>query len=215
MDPLTKGFVLGFSIAAPVGPIGLLCIRRSVTDGRLAGICVGFGAATADALYGIVAGLGLSAVTATLLAYQTTIQLIGGAFLVFLGVSIARSKGTSASTSAGAPTSRSVRNSPAALWAAYASTLLLTLSNPATILSFIGILAGAGLNLNASGRPTLVLFIAGVFLGSMTWWLVLSSTASWLGAKWSSLDLRWINRTTGGLLIGFGFWQFVRLASLV
>src|SRR5437868_1618115 len=126
MSPFLQGLVIGFSIAAPVGPIGLLCIRRSVAHGRAAGFVSGLGAATADALYGVVAALGLTAVTTALLAHRAWLQLGGGIFLVGLGIATFRSR---------PPTSAAREAETARLPAAYASTLALTLTNPMTILS--------------------------------------------------------------------------------
>src|SRR6185369_560193 len=136
MSNLLKGLVIGFSIAAPVGPIGLLCIRRSLTNGRVAGFVSGLGAATADALYGVVAALGLTAITSALLAHQSWLQLGGGGFLVYLGVTTLRAAPPAAAPRATAPTN---------LRSAYFSVLVLTLTNPMTILSFLGIFAGLGI----------------------------------------------------------------------
>lgn len=193
---------MGFCIAAPVGPIGLLCIRRSITDGRLVGFISGLGAATADALYGLIAALGLTAVTSFLLSHRSPIQLFGGAFLVYLGISLIRAKPPSA---VAAPAH--ARN----LAAAYASTLALTLANPATILAFVGIFAGLGIGVNTSGFVPAGLLVAGVFLGSAVWWLLLSVTANWLGAKFHPDRLHLINVLSGSLIVAFGAWQLVAL----
>jgi threonine/homoserine/homoserine lactone efflux protein len=130
-----KGLVIGFSIAAPVGPIGLLCIRRSLADGTRAGLVTGLGAATADALYGCIAGFGLTAVSGFMVRQRVWLGLFGGAFLCYLGYR------TMASKVADQPAeNRAVRMLPA-----YGSTLVLTLSNPLTILSFAAVFAGLGL----------------------------------------------------------------------
>ena len=130
-----RGLVIGFSIAAPVGPIGILCIRRTLADGRASGFLSGLGAATADALYGCVAGFGLTVVSAFLVDQRTWIQLIGGVFLLALGVRTLRSR----------PAERAAQASAGrGLAGSYLSTLLLTLTNPMTIISFAGIFAALG-----------------------------------------------------------------------
>lgn len=205
MSLFFKSLLIGFAIAAPVGPIGLLCIRRSMIDGRLVGLVTGLGAATADAVFGLIAALGVSAVTALLLAHARLIQLAGGLFLVGLGVAMLRAK---------PPAAKSGESAPAAttLPAAYFSTLILTLANPATILAFIGIFSGLGLSLAAEPNlPTAGTLVAGVFLGSCAWWLLLSTGASWLSRRLNLTSLRFINLISGGLILAFGLWQLAAL----
>lgn len=201
MSPLLKGLIVGFSIAAPVGPIGLLCIRRSLASGRLAGFVSGLGAATADAIYGVVAALGLTAITAFLLEQRHWLQLAGGVFLVYFGVATLRARPPV--KSADAPVSNR-------LAAAFVSTLVLTLTNPMTILSFIGIFAGVGLT-GADGAWPASLLVAGVFLGSATWWLILSTLAHGFGRHFSTGGLRALNFIAGLILLSFGIWQLARL----
>ena len=134
-----RGLLIGFSIAAPVGPIGLLCIRRTVADGRMVGFVSGLGAASADAFYGAVAGFGLTVVSGTLVQGQTPLRLVGGVFLCYLG----------ARTFLARPAQTAAVAGRRGLLGAYASTRGLTLTNPSTILSFVAILAGLGLG---SGR---------------------------------------------------------------
>ncbi|HVY71914.1 MAG TPA: LysE family transporter, partial [Verrucomicrobiae bacterium] len=124
-----RGFLIGLSIAAPVGPIGVLCIRRTLASGRLAGFITGMGAASADAIYGAVAGFGLTAITSLLVGQQFWFRLLGGIFLVYLGVKTFMSK----------PARSSASSTNQSLAVMYVSTLFLTLTNPATILSFIGV----------------------------------------------------------------------------
>jgi threonine/homoserine/homoserine lactone efflux protein len=175
MSPLLQGTMIGFAIAAPVGPIGLLCIRRSLNDGRVAGFVSGLGAASADAVYGVIAVSGVTAITSVLLEYRSVLQLLGAVFLVYLGVSIIRTPQVQ-STAEG-------KNSPSLL-AAYASTFGLTLANPATILSFIGIFAGIGLATeNGPALYPALLLVAGVFLGS-----AIASRSTDYGGSISSLE---------------------------
>ncbi|MEO6001723.1 MAG: LysE family transporter [Opitutus sp.] len=205
---LFQGLVIGFSIAAPVGPIGLLCIRRSMTNGRLVGFVSGLGAATADAGYGVIAVSGLSFVTRLLLDQRIWIQGLGGGFLFYLGLSMMRAQ---------PPANRAVQPSDgASLAGAFTSTFLLTLSNPATILSFIAIFAGLGvIGSGASGNTAAALLVVGVFLGSATWWLLLSGIAGWLGGKATPRQLRLINVLAGALVLALGLWQLVSLVRSV
>jgi threonine/homoserine/homoserine lactone efflux protein len=191
---LLTGCIVGFSIAAPVGPIGALTIRRTLAEGRVVGLLTGLGAATADAAYGAVAAFGLTLVTTFLVQQQAWLSLAGGVFLCYLGVMTFLSVPAPA---AQAPPARSVA-------AAYASTLLLTLTNPATILSFIGIYAGVGLGLGGAGYGEAVAFVAGVFAGSALWWLLLCFAVGAIRYRVSPSGLRWINRISGLILTGFG-----------
>ena len=204
MSLFLQGLLIGFSIAAPVGPIGLLCIRQSLAHGRWLGFVSGLGAATADALYGAVAAAGLTAATQALLAHRDWLQLGGGAFLVYLGIATARSRPP------GEPGRAPGRPGPAA---AFASALGLTLTNPMTILSFAGIFAGLGAGRLAAGRGQAALLVLGVFLGSAAWWLLLSSAAGWLGRRLARGGLRFVNLASGAVIIAFGAWQLASFVS--
>jgi threonine/homoserine/homoserine lactone efflux protein len=197
---LLKGVVIGLSIAAPVGPIGVLCIRRSLRDGLGMGLVTGLGAATADAVYGCVAGFGLTAVSGFLIRRQSWIGLIGGVFLCYLGVRTFLSR-PSDHAAADAGTTRAL--------AAYGSTLLLTLANPATILSFAVVFAAFGLGaaVDYAAAATLVL---GVFLGSALWWLILSGGVSLVRTKVNPLGMRMVNRVSGAVLVAFGIFALTR-----
>lgn len=199
LPPLLKGLIVGFSIAAPVGPIGVLCIRRSLTHGRLAGFVSGLGAATADGIYGVIAALGLTAITHPLLAQRVWLQLGGGGFLVYLGVATLRPRRAANAARA---------TDAATLSGAYASTLGLTLTNPMTILSFLAIFAGLGAAATSGTAPAIAL-VLGVFLGSAAWWLFLSSAAGWLGARLRHGGLRALDVVSGVVIAGFGVWQLV------
>ena len=207
MPPLLKGLIIGFSIAAPVGPIGLLCIRRSLADGRAAGFVSGLGAATADALFGIVAALGLTAVTNLLLAQQFWLRLGGGVFLVYLGIATLRAPGE-ANRAEAPPRGAKAGN----LLGAYGSTLALTLANPMTILSFLGIFVGLGVGAADGGAFAAGWLVSGVFLGSAAWWLSLSAAAGWLGRRLEPGGLRAVNFASGLIIAAFGAWQLAALA---
>jgi threonine/homoserine/homoserine lactone efflux protein len=193
LETLLRGLLIGFSIAAPVGPIGVLCIRRTLADGRATGLAVGLGAAAADAMYGAVAGFGLTAVSSLLVRQQGILRLIGGLFLCYLGVR----------TFLATPASAAARAGGAGLLGAFTSTLGLTLANPATILSFVAVFAGLGIAGAGSWREATVL-VAGVFLGSALWWLLLSGTVGALRARLDVHALRWVNRVSGLVLLAFG-----------
>ncbi len=186
-----RGLVIGLAIAAPVGPIGLLCIRRTLADGRALGLATGLGAATADAVYGAVAAFGLTAVTDVLVGGERWLRLLGGAFLCYLGARTFRAR----------PAERAAGPVPGGLAAAWASTFALTLANPATILSFAAVFAGLGAG--ASGYAGASALVLGVFAGSALWWLVLSIGVGLLRARLRGA-LSWVNRLSGALLAALG-----------
>lgn len=196
-----KGILIGLSIAAPVGPIGVLCMKRTINQGRLYGFFAGLGAATADGLYGLIAAFGFDLITSGLLAQRFWISLIGGLFLCYLGIQSMRS---GAAPNAEAGMSRTIA-------AAYLTTFLLTITNPMTILSFLGIFAG----LQVTGQTTAdsVLLVVGVFTGSMLWWLFLSIAIGAFRTTLSGGAMKWINRLSGLVLLGFGIvslWQVIK-----
>ena len=202
---LVRGLIIGFSIAAPVGPIGVLCINRTLVQGRPAGLLSGLGAASADAMYGLVAAFGLTAISAFLLDQQDWLKMGGGLFLLFLGLRTltARTQNT--------PEQISPKNR--GLLAAYGSTFLLTLANPATILSFVAIYAGLGLaGANGDYRQASTL-VLGVFVGSAIWWLLLSAGVSLFRSKLNLRRLRWVNRLSGLIIGGFGLLVLLSLVT--
>jgi threonine/homoserine/homoserine lactone efflux protein len=214
---LLKGLAIGFAIAAPVGPIGVLCVRRTFADGRAAGFVTGLGAATADAVYGAGAAFGLTAVSAFMLGLQTELRLAGGVFLLALGAKTFFAK-------------LSTRTAPmqgTGLAQSYLTTAVLKLTNPVTILSFLAVFAGAGLAQTGYGNTEATAMVAGVFLGSAAWWALLSSFVARWGSKHpdfasladgpiggavvtgetmgvASTTLQKVNRASGVLLAAFG-----------
>ena len=187
----TRGALLGFSVAAPVGPIGLLCIRRTLEHGVAAGIAGGLGTALADALYAAVAAFGLTAVSAALAVVALPLQVAGILVLAWLGIRTF--------TQRPAAVAATPRQAHAGL---FAQTFFLTLTNPATILSFAAIFAGVGL---MNGRDPLraTALVSGAFAGSLMWWIVLSSGVGFARTRITSGVLIWINRGAGILLLGF------------
>lgn len=190
----SKGVVLGFSIAAPVGPIGVLCIRRTLGGGMLNGFLSGLGAATADGIYGCIAAFGLTAVSSFLLDKQFVLRLLGGGFLLYLGFFTFRA----------IPVGNSAGESGRSLAGAYFSTFFLTVANPMTILSFLGVFAGLGLAEAGRNVTQAGAMVLGVVSGSMLWWLVLSGMVSLFRSKFDQGKLLWVNRLSGIIIGGFG-----------
>jgi threonine/homoserine/homoserine lactone efflux protein len=195
-----RGLLLGFAIAAPVGPIGLLVIQRTLNEGRLVGLLSGLGAATADAIYGAMAAFGLSLLTAFLVEQQMWLGLAGGLFLCYLGVRIVTAP----------PAERVAAVESRGLLGAWSTTLALTLTNPMTILAFVAIFAGAGLATSGGDTTAALLLVTGVFLGSAAWWLLLSGGVSLLRGFVNAQTLRWINWIAGGVIVAFGAFAIAR-----
>ncbi|MBI1800003.1 MAG: LysE family transporter [Chloroflexi bacterium] len=203
MALVLNGLIIGFAIAAPVGPIGVLCIRRTLADGRVTGLLCGLGAATADALYACVAGFGLTAVSSLRVSQQWVLRVSGGAFLLYLGIR----------TFAGKPARTAAQASGAGLMGAYLSTLALTLTNPATIITFAVIFAGLGVAQEARGNyAAAAMLVLGVFFGSALWWLILSGGVSLLQSRFTPQNLRWVNRLSGAVIAGLGL---IALVSVI
>jgi len=191
MDAFIQGFILGFSIAAPVGPIGLLCIRRTLTYGRMNGFITGLGAASADTIYGCIAALGLSFVTRILVKQAQWLHMAGALFLIYLAIRTFNS--TVAREEA------NIREGKGYL-RAYSSTLLLTLTNPMTIVSFAGLFAG----LNMDDASSAAWLVVGVCAGSAAWWLLLSQIVGSFRNKLNEKAMRTINYVASFVLLGFG-----------
>ena len=198
---MIKGGLIGFSIAAPVGPIGVLCIRRSLAEGRASGFVSGLGAASADAVYGSIAGFGLSFISGLLVSQQAWLRLVGGVFLFYLGMR----------TSLAQPVQRAASLKGDGLFKAYASTFFLTLTNPMTILSFAAIFAGLGLASSRGNYISAGLLVLGVFIGSAFWWLLLSGGVGAYRNKFPTSGLVWVNRISGVIIAGFGLFALAGL----
>ncbi|HLZ62846.1 MAG TPA: LysE family transporter [Ktedonosporobacter sp.] len=199
-----RGLLIGFSVAAVVGPIGILCINRTMRKGFWYGLVTGLGAATADGIYGSVAAFGLTVITAFLVNQLIWIRLIGGLFLIYLGIKALLTK----------PAERAAEARANNFLGAYVSTLLLTLTNPTTILSFIAVLAGLGVGGGGNAIPAAMLVVCGVFLGSGLWWVLLSGGISLFRGKLNSAWFLWINRASGCVIVLFGLYALYALLSV-
>lgn len=183
----------------------MLCIRRTLAEGRTSGLVSGLGAATADALYGCIAGFGLTAISNFLISQQVWFRAIGGLFLCYLGLKTFLSR----------PAEQAPSAKKDGVINAYASTFLLTLANPMTILSFAAIFAGLGLGSVSRDYASATALVAGVFTGSTSWWFILSTIASLFRTKLSLSGLRWTNRISGVIITGFGLLAVLSLIYMV
>ena len=199
---LARGVILGFSIAAPVGPIGILCIRRTLADGRLVGFVSGLGAATADVFFGCIAAFGLTFVSSFMVQQELWLRLAGGLFLCYLGI---RTFFTHPAAQAAQADGRSLPQ-------AYFSTLALTLTNPMTIIAFAAVFAGLGIGSAAGDYGAAALLVIGVFCGSAAWWLLLSTGVSLLRRQIDAPRMMLINKISGIIISAFGVFA---LASVV
>lgn len=196
---ILKGVILGISIAAPVGPIGILCIRRTLARGMCIGFISGAGAATADAIYGSIAAFGLSVVAAFLFEHRVFLQIVGGSFLIYLGYKIFRAK----------PIRTEVNEIGEGRIRAYTSTLFLTLTNPLTIMSFMAVFAGLGGN----DFEKSFYIVTGVFFGSLLWWFILSGIVSLVRRKFTTRHIKVVNRVSGTIITVFGVYSLLSICS--
>jgi threonine/homoserine/homoserine lactone efflux protein len=191
---LLQGIVIGFVVAVPVGPLGLLCINRALLMGRLCGLFSGFGVATADALAAGIAALGISLVSGFLSDHQILLRFIGGIFLCYLGLKIYWTE----------PREQPPASNVNGLLGAYATTFLLTFSNPVTVLSFIAIYAGWGLESLRGHYLAAAILTIGVFIGSALWWIALFIGLTAFREKFSMQALKWIHKVSGATIAAFG-----------
>jgi threonine/homoserine/homoserine lactone efflux protein len=199
-----KGLVIGFVIAAPVGPINIMCVRRTIVHGRLAGFASGLGAAIADTILGALAIFGMAFLTEFLISERFWLALGGAIFLVVLGIR-ALTKPPPKLVSARDPTS---------LIGDFTSTLLLTLSNPITILSFFGIFAAFGVHPDEMIGPDDWATLLGVFSGAMLWWMIVIGLAGMFRGRFTVTGLIWANRITGIVMLAFAAMVLVEVGRL-
>ena len=191
-----QGFILGVAIAAPVGPIGLLCIRRTLEHGQMVGFATGMGAAVADTIYGAIAAFGVSALLVFLTGHETAFRFLGGLFL--LAVAVRTYFKTMSTGDDAVPDDRTCVGG-------FMTGLTLTLTNPVSVLAFIGLFAGAGITGKLAFLDAAIL-VWGVFVGASTWWLTLSSGVALVRHRISEDRLSVINHGTAILLALFGVW---------
>jgi threonine/homoserine/homoserine lactone efflux protein len=199
MEHLLKGIAIGFLMAVPVGPINLLCLRRSLTEGRRVGFVSGLGAAAADTTYGAIAAVGLATVTSFLLDHHLGLQLFAGLFLVGLGLHTMWTRPP--------PRSQAVTVHVRRLRDAFVSTYVFTLANPMLIIVFTGVFARLGLGWGPGQTLDALELIGGVFLGSTLWWLTLTMLAGTFGRHLNDGILHWVNMIAGGVIAAIGIWQ--------
>ena len=197
MDPLlfARGLALGFTIAAAVGPISLLTIRRTLAHGRIYGLASGLGVALADATYGGIAAFGLTALTSALVGGRFVLGIVGGLFLLVLAWRTMTSR----------PDEVAVADDRPGLVGAFISIFGLTMTNPMTILSFAAIFAGLGVV--GRGGTDAALLTLGVFCGSASWWLILTWVVAALRTRVTVGGLTWVNRVSGVVLLGVAIWS--------
>jgi threonine/homoserine/homoserine lactone efflux protein len=186
---LLKGIAVGIVIALPAGPVGVLCVRRTLFEGIPFGLVSGLGAATADTVFGIVAGFGLTFVRDWILGYRDWLGAAGGVFLLYAGARALLARAV--------PEPEPLDGE--AIFGAYLSAFALTITNPITILAFAAIFARVGIDQD-SRLVTVAVLVAGVFTGSALWWLFLTTGITWLRRRTGSFTLKWLNRASGSLL---------------
>ncbi len=189
-----KGVAIGFVMAIPIGPIGIMCIRKTLTEGRLSGLIIGLGAATADLFYGCVAAFGLTVISDTLNSQRIWIRIAGGVLLFFLGIKSFRAQ----------PKDPKFKISGSGRLRSFLTVVVLTLTNPLTIFAFIAVFAAFGLG-DGLGFFSAVVLVAGVFIGSSLWFLFLSSGTILFRKKLDLVGLKWVNKIAGILIIISGF----------
>jgi threonine/homoserine/homoserine lactone efflux protein len=198
-----QAMLVGLAIAAPVGPIGLLVIQRTLNHGTAIGLATGLGAAVADAAYGAIGAFGVTAVIDLLGAARVPLALGGSAFLLWLAWQTWRSVPAAAgATPVGAGGTK--------VWTSFGSTVLLTLANPATIVSFIAVFGALASRTTPLSPWTLV---AGVLAGSALWWLLLSVVVGHWRSRFDAQARRWVNRVSALMLAGFAVWQWTVLLA--
>ncbi len=192
-----RGVAIGFAIAAPIGPVGLLCIRKALADGRLAAFVAGLGAALADTFFGAVVGLGLGAVSHFIADHTTWLKIVGGLFMLGLGIHTWRAAASDMDM-------ESDPDSGPGMAKDFLSTFVITITNPGTILGVIGVFAALGASAKPQGVEDQALLVGGIFSGSALWWAVLAELTIAIRARFTPERMRLFNHISGALLMGLG-----------
>jgi threonine/homoserine/homoserine lactone efflux protein len=202
MEPIffLKGLIIGFAMAVPIGPIGILCIRKTLAEGHSRGLIIGIGGAAADSLYGSIAAFGLTFVSDIISREQVWVRLVGGGILLFLGVRTFLAKARD----------QIIPFVTKGLLGSFISAFILALTNPMTIFAFLAVFAAFGLGHQITAISALYL-VLGIFGGSLLWFLTLGFVATFFRKKLNRGGLRWVNRVAGVLLILSGVAAFVSL----
>jgi threonine/homoserine/homoserine lactone efflux protein len=195
---LMRGLAIGLAVAIPVGPIALLCMRRTLERGFLIGFGTGLGAAIADLFYASIAAFGISAVEEVLLEYRTSLSFIGGIFLLILAARTAAGKGA---------VEREVNPRTGSAVTAFASGFVLTATNPLTVLGFVAIFAGFGVGQGLTDSSRAVSLVIGVLAGSILWWLILNGIVARIRHFFAPRTLQRVNLAAGALIAAFGFYE--------
>lgn len=198
LELLLRGALAGLAISAPVGPVNVLCISRTITKGRVAGIVSGFGAAAADTIYGAIAGFSISFIISWLIKELFWLRLVGGALLVAIGIVYYFKKPKSLKESGGDESSHSD----------FVTTFLLTLTNPTTVLSFLAVLATLGLGEHRPASLSLFL-VLGIFGGATAWWMILALISGHFRDRFNDRAIVWMNRIAAFAIGGFGLVMMV------
>jgi threonine/homoserine/homoserine lactone efflux protein len=185
-----RGLVVGFALAAPMGPVAILCIRRALTCGRLQAFGAGMGAAFADMIFGAVAGLGITVISSFIMNYQTAIGLVGGVVVLAMGITTYR---TPVVMTNGNVVVKSLRRE-------FAAAFTMAMTNPATMIAAIGVFAAFGpIDIQTSPARAFWL-VAGVLTGSAAWWLILAGVAATMRGRFVARGLPWLNRVSGSII---------------
>ena len=195
-----KGLIIGFAMAVPIGPVGIMCIRKTLSEGHSRGMVIGLGAATADSLFGSIAAFGLTFVSDMIASQYFWLRLVGGGLLIFLGIRTFRARREDAAIP--------LENN--GLLGSYISAFLLALTNPVTIFAFVAVFAAFGVG-QRLGIVSACILVIGVFAGSFLWFLTLSYVATLFRKKLDSGGIRWVNRIAGILIMLSGVAAFVSL----
>ena len=195
-DPLKQGFLLGLIVSMPIGPIGLLCIQRSLSHGWIRGMAAGFGATAADVLYAGLVAFGISFINDFLVEWADWLRLPAAVLLLFLGYRAFRTPASEGTAAAAGSSSR----------ATSAATFTLMVSNPLTFVGFTAVFAALGGSTHITGTVSALLLILGVAAGCLLWWSLLSATATLLRKRFRPATMVWVNRVSGIGLVAFGLW---------